>query len=168
MVQVSSPVGHKTLRAADIAPSKSASFSPNLHKYLKARGHFYADGGLLQGVYVIRTGSKAAGVYGAGTLMLGYPDDDYFIGTRLISALCNGGKEESMAHPIGKSVDPVEGFWDNYLKIGRCAIDPAHQEHFMADRFNEQGDSRTCLWCGHQQHKVVTPRVVYDESWVSK
>lgn len=50
----------------------------------------------------------------------------------------------------------LEGFWDSYLKVGRCAIDPSHSEHFMASRFREHESGRECLWCGHQQRKVVT------------
>ena len=167
MEKLDCPIGHKTLQAVDIAPEKAPSFSPNLYRYLKAKGLFYRGGGVAESVFTVRPGTKAAEVYGAGTLMLGYLDDGFLVGTRLISALCNGAKTERMAHPIGKSVDPVDGFWDKYLKIGRCAIDPEHQEQFLSDRFQVQGDTRTCRWCGHKQHKIVTPRVVHDESWVT-
>jgi hypothetical protein len=168
MNDIITPVAHKTLRAAQIAPGKSPAFSPNLYAYLKAHGHFYRDGGIAEGVYAVRAGTKAAEEFGAGTLMLGFPDDAFFSGTRLISALCNGAKDVRMSYVIGNSVDPIPDFWDRYLLIGRCAIDPGHQEHFMSDRFDVRADGRTCRWCGHQQHKVVTPRVVYDEAWVSK
>ncbi|WP_199031425.1 hypothetical protein [Ralstonia sp. ASV6] len=46
----------------------------------------------------------------------------------------------------------VEGFWDRYLKVGRCAIDPEHQEHFLGgDRYLHNGSSQICLWCGEHQ-----------------
>lgn len=65
-------------------------------------------------------------------------------------------------------LEVVDGFWDRYLEVGRCAIDPGHQEHFSGpERFSIQGNIRTCLWCGCVQHKVVTPRTVLDESWVA-
>jgi hypothetical protein len=168
MEQFTTPVGHKTLRLADIAPNKSAAFSPNLHKYMKTHGHFYRGGGTIEGVYKVRAGTKAAEVFGAGTLMLGFPDEDgYFIGTRMISALCHGSKAERAAYPYGKGVELVEGFWDRYLEVGRCAIDPDHNENFMADRFSMDGDTRTCLWCGAKHERVLTPRTVFDESWKS-
>lgn len=159
------PVGHKTLMLRDLAPELSPAFSPNLHKYLKAHGHFYRDGGTIEGVYKIRAGTKAAEVYGAGTLMLGFEDDGFFVGTRMISALCHGAKAERAAYPIGRSVELVEGFWDQYLNVGRCAIDPEHKEAFMGDRFSMDGDTRTCLWCGVKHERVLTPRTVFDESW---
>ncbi|WCT26616.1 hypothetical protein [Acidovorax temperans] len=47
-------IGHRAITLADIAPQKSPSFSPNLHKYLKEHGHFFRDGGLLDGVYEVQ------------------------------------------------------------------------------------------------------------------
>lgn len=160
------PIGHPTLRLADIAPIK-ASFSPNLHKYLKAQGHFYRDGGIAQSVFTVRAGTRAADVYGAGTLMLGYVDDAYFIGTKMMNALCNGAKASHMAHPISDCIDEIEGFWNKYLLTGRCVIDTDHIHYFMGDRFDEQSETRTCRWCGHEQKKLVTQRLVCDTSWIN-
>ena len=162
-------IGHPTMTLADLAPKKSAAFSPNLHKYLKERGHFFKDGGLLDGVYEVLPDTKAAEQFGAGTLLLGYPDVGFFTGARLMAVLCNGREAARYAYPCGSGLKFLEGFWDSYLKVGRCAIDPDHQMHFMADRFSvhSDGDGRDCLWCGHQQRKVVTPRVVHDTTWVS-
>lgn len=38
-------IGHPTMGLTDTDPKKSAAFSPNLHKYLKEKGHFFKDGG---------------------------------------------------------------------------------------------------------------------------
>lgn len=160
-------VAHKTLRLADLAPDRAASFSPNLHEYMKEHGHFFRDGGTLVGVYSVRPSTRAAESYGEGTLMLGIHDGDFVTGTRVISALCNGASAERSAHPIGKSVIPVDGFWSEYLNIGRCAIDPAHTVHFHDDRFSMNGDTRTCQWCGAKHERVLTPRTVYDVSWIA-
>ena len=65
-------IGHPTMVLTDTDPKKSAAFSPNLHKYLKEKGHFFKDGGLLDGVYEVQSGTKAAEQFGAGTLLLGY------------------------------------------------------------------------------------------------
>lgn len=162
-------IGHPTLRAADIAPNKAASFSPNLHKYLSARGVFFRDGGLLHAVYAVKPDTKAAKWFGAGTLLLGFIDDEFFTGSRLIAVLCNGSKADRAAYPgVTDGLELVEGFWDRYLELGRCAIDPSHQEHFLGNRFQIHGDTRTCLWCNHRQRKVLTPRIVHDTTWITE
>ena len=159
-------IGHRAITLADIAPQKSPSFSPNLHKYLKEHGHFFRDGGLLDGVYEVQPGTKAASQFGAGTLLLGYPDDGFFTGARMMSVLCSGREAERCAYRCDSGLKFLEGFWDSYLKVGRCAIEPSHTEDFMQTRFHENETGRECLWCGHQQRKVVTPRIVHETSWV--
>ena len=115
----------------------------------------------------MQSGTKAAEQFGAGTLLLGYPDDGFFTGARLMSVLCSGREAGRYAYPCGSGLKFLEGFWDSYLKVGRCAIDPSHTEHFRASRFREHESGRECLWCGHQQRKVITPRVVHDTTWVA-
>lgn len=162
-------IGHATLTAKDIAPSKSASFSPNLHRWMRAKAHFFQDGGVLQTVYRVKAGTSLARDIGADTLMLGYAEDQTengFIGVRLMSALCQGAKAQSFYHMgMAPMLEVVEGFWDQYLMVGRCAIDPAHKEGFMGDRYSVDGGMRTCLWCGAKHERVITPRTVFDESW---
>lgn len=160
-------IAHPTLRLDDLAPGKSPSFSPNLFKYMRRRGHFFRDGGTIVDVFVIREGSRAATEMGAGTLMLGFVDGHFFSGVRLTEALCLGAQATSMAYAISASVEPLAGFWDDYLVKGRCAIDPAHAEYFIGDRYSTAGAVRTCLWCGAQHAKVETSRVVIDTSWVA-
>lgn len=102
--------------------------------------------------------------------MIGYPGvagvDQGFVGVRLMAVLCQGGKAGSFYY-LGMTpmLEEVKGFWDAYLKIGRCAIDPAHKEGFMGDRYSSEGDTRTCLWCGAKHERVITPRTVFGESW---
>jgi hypothetical protein len=167
------PLGHKTLTLKQLAPAKSASFSPNLYRWMRAKAHFYGDGGVLQTVYRVKPDTQLAQEYGAGTLMIGYPgdsgSDQGFVGVRLMAVLCQGVMADSFYY-LGMTpmLEEVDGFWDTYLKIGRCAIDPAHLEHFQSDRFREHVNGRECLWCGHLQRKVVTSRVVHDTAWVAK
>ena len=160
-------IGHATLLVTDLEPKKSAAFSPNLHKYLKEKGHFFKDGGLLDGVYEVQSGTNAAEQFGAGTLLLGYQDEGFFTGARLMAVLCNGQEADRYAYPCSGGLKFLDGFWDSYLKVGRCAIDPSHIEHFMASRFREHESGRECLWCGHTQRKVMTPRVVHETTWVA-
>jgi len=169
------PVGHKTLRLREIAPKRSLSFSPNLYRWMRALAHFYADGGVAEAVYRVKPGTPAAEYLGSGSLMIGYPIDGYpgdtdFSGSRLLGVLCNGSEEHRACYGnIAPDLELVEGFWERYLAVGRCAIDPKHQENFLGgDRFNFKmsDDSRICLWCGETHHRVLTPRTVMDESWI--
>ncbi|WP_227742200.1 hypothetical protein [Janthinobacterium sp. HH102] len=153
-----------------LAPSVSSSFSPNLHRWMRKKAHFYTDGGVLQTVYRVKPDTVLASEIGAGTLMIGYPDspgESGFSGVRLMSVLCLGVEARSFYHiGMASMLDEVEGFWGNYLTVGRCAIDPTHKEGF-ADRYSMDGDTRTCLWCGAKHERVMTPRTVFDESWNS-
>lgn len=166
------PVGHATLRLRDLSSGRSPSFSPNLYRWMRRHAHFYQDGGVAEGVYLIKPGTPAAEAFGADVLMIGYPlhghpGDTDFSGVRMMDVLCNGGKAVRWCYSnMAPDLDRVEGFWDSYLGVGRCAIDPKHQEHFMGgDRYAMEGDVRTCLWCGHQQRRIITQRDVYGESW---
>lgn len=172
MITTTRTIGHATLTLKQLSPTFSASLSPNLYRWMRAKAHFYKGGGVLETVYRVKPDTQLAQDYGAGTLMIGYPGDagldQGFVGIRLMAVLCQGVKAGSFYY-VGMTpmLEEVDGFWDAYLKIGRCAIDPTHQEHFQGDRFHVHADARDCLWCGHQQRKVVTSRVVHDTTWVS-
>lgn len=167
-------VGHPTLRLGDIAPERSPAFSPNLYRWMRRHGHFFTGGGVHVAVYRVRAGSAAAKDWGAGTFVIGAPYDGYegdtdFSGQRLIAVLCRGAEASAVCNVgLAPSLDLVDGFWDRYLQVGRCAIDPDHQERFSgSDRYHIDGDQRTCLWCGARHQRVLTPRVVLDESWAT-
>lgn len=166
-------VGHKTLRLRELAPKLSPSFSPNLYRWMRTSAHFHVDGGVTEAVYRVKPGTPAARYLGAGSLMIGYPVEGYpgdtdFSGARLIGVLCNGsGERRACFGNLAPDLELVEGFWERYLVVGRCALDPNHLEHFLGgDRFRVTDDSRTCLWCGGTHQRVMTPRTVMDESWV--
>lgn len=160
-------VGHANLLLRDIDPARHPGYSPNLYRYLKHNAHFYRDGGILDTAYAVQAGTRLAEFVGGGTLMIGYRYDGDFIGSRLMSALCKGIKAERFSYPGGAVV--IDGFWDRYLQVGRCAIDPDHEAHFIGDRYEIRGDERVCRWCGARHLRIVTPRTatVLDESWVS-
>ena len=170
-------IGHKTLRLRDVAASKSPSYSPNLYRWLLKKGHFFSDGGILQCVFRVKNKTQAAEVFGAGTLLIGYrcqdvdsnPVDKDFIGVRLMATLCQGSKADSWCYSgITDDIELVENFWDQYLRVGRCAIDPEHEEHFSgAKRYTEADEERSCLWCGAQHRKEFHRRTVQDVLWVA-
>ena len=165
-------VGHPTLTLKQLDPALSAAFSKHLHQWMREKAHFYSDGGVLQAVFRVKPETRLAESWGAGTLVIGYSGkrdkaDTDFIGVRLMSVLCTGAKAGSCCY-LGTAPDleEIDGFWDQYLKVGRCAIEPEHQESFMGERFQLDGDTRTCRWCGVEHQRFLTPRTVLDESWV--
>lgn len=166
------PVGHATLRAADLVPRLSPAFSPNLYRWMRENAHFYCDGGVSEAVYRVAPSTRAAESFGAGTLLIGYPINGYpgdtdFSGIRLMAVLCQGPNAGRWCLAgIAPDLELVEGFWDQYMSVGRCAVDPEHHEHFIGgERYRIEGEMRTCLWCGTTQKRVLTPRMVMDESW---
>lgn len=168
------PVGHPTLTIKQLSPKVSASLSPNLHRWMKSHGHGYTDGGVAEAVFRVLPDTRMAKEYGAGTLLIGcaynqYEGDKDFSGSVLIGVLCNGTQAGRYCFAGAMDMlEVVDGFWDIYLKVGRCAIDPSHEQHFCgSERYSHTGDVRTCLWCGEQHQKVVTPRTVFDESWTT-
>lgn len=133
------------LALESIHPKLGARFSPNLHAFLKNKrnqsmlrfGRVYKDPD--------------------GSLWLGFPDEDFFIGARLISVLCGGARACTAAYvDVVKGLTEVEGFWNDYRRYGRCAVDPAHKMHFVGDdtRWTIKGDQRDCLWCGKASQRM--------------
>lgn len=154
-----------------IAPTKSEAYSPNLYRWLVG---LERQGGNVshQHVYRVRGGTRLSLMFGAGTLFIGssdptYPADRDLFGARLIDVLCIGVKAGRYCYPgaLG-ALDCVDAFWSEYLRVGRCAIDPGHLEHFAGPpRYVEAGNERTCKWCGVVQRLRVVKRVVRDEVW---
>lgn len=149
-----------TLTSIDqINPKLSSKFSPNLYRWM---GKYRQTPGLIR-VY------RDLG----DRLWIGYFDGDGFSGSRIWSVLCNGRKACDMAytsnHTKELGLKEVDGFWPEYLRIGRCAIDPDHKRYFTDDdkRWLVNGDHRTCLWCGAKQHKEALVRVTreYVTEW---
>lgn len=104
-----------------------------------------------------------------GTLWIGWIDDGmWFIGSRLWQVLCNGARAQvgCWTFPVS-DLTPVDGFWTEYARIGRCAIDTAHDHHFQGERWDENGEVRTCRWCGHKQFRKRWTETVERERWES-
>lgn len=147
------------LDLATIHPRNGAKFSPNLHKFLASE-----DRSLIR---------KYGRVYrdNEDTLWLGYQNDGYLMGSRLMQALCLGGKAPTFAYSLSDMAPLVEleGFWAQYQAHGRCAVDPEHLMTFVGDETRWAGDDeqRACLWCGnvHQTRERWVEQVPR-ERWV--
>ncbi len=137
-------------------PKIHEKYSPNLFKWLKRepmRDH-------------IRVFKDRQGRFWIGRVT----DDDWFHGKKLYQVLCNGTKSGSAAYGYSryKDFEEVHGFWDDYQRLGRCAIDVDHQDYFLNSdsRFKELGDHRSCTWCGFKQKRVTFEKTVVREHWV--
>lgn len=131
------------VRAVD--PRNGAKYSPNLHRWLTMRGKKHH--------------AWTSRVYrdNAGTLWIGMLDLGDLIGARLMNVLCYGTKAESCCWVNLRGLVEVADFWPRYVADGRCAIDQAHERHFVGDdtRWTQDGDTRACLWCGKAQQVLV-------------
>ena len=142
----------RLVRLSDVDPRKSIAFSPNLYRWLRKNRsmRLFADRYEAEGVEY-----------------LGFLDDGGFlIGSRLWGVLCNGGGERTWAFShlgMGAIHRPL---WADYLKRGRCAIDPNHEHHFIDDRYIVSGKTRACQWCGHVQRREIYTVSEKRERWV--
>jgi len=139
----------------DISPTRGEKFSTNLHRYIKRRG------------------ARTNNVFKAedGTLWIGDVDGHWFHGSRLMSILCGvRGAGNACAFPGAPDhwkLKELKNFWPDYLKIGRCAIDPDHHQHFMNSegRYIQKGRHRVCQWCGQKQAMTIKRSVIKHEQW---
>jgi hypothetical protein len=148
-----------SLDLAVIDPRNGRRFSPNLYRWLTARGRQHRA--RLAGVY---TDSK-------GTLWIGYPGDfGDFIGQKLMSVLCNGAKADSGCWVNLGHLIEITDFWPRYMIDGRCAIDTEHTMFFIGDetRWDVDGDTRQCRWCGNARQVMNRwTDTVERSAWVS-
>lgn len=150
-----------TLKA--IHPSLSPAFSPNLHSWMRGKRKLFENGAVDVTVFRIKAGSLFAERYGdypAATLMIGYVHDGDFVGARLMRVLGVGNEASSACFVgCGDSMEVLPDFWQNYRRIGRCAIDPDHEISFHGDRYQVAGEIRECLWCA-ARHQIETQTVM--------
>jgi hypothetical protein len=148
------PTGFDPSRIASLQGDK---YSPNLRKFMRSRRqrayrtNLYRD-------------TESNWLY-IGQLF----DDGWFHGAQLNRVLCVGSKAETWAYsPVQLSLTLIDDFWERYERIGRCAIDVAHDRYFIGDgsRWLTDGDTRSCLWCGaHTQRLRRWVQKVERERW---
>jgi len=142
-----------------IDPKKFQAYSPNLYKYLNKDkiAQYKAE------VWIDETGYK----------WLGYIDDETcFIGEKLNWVLCVGARESSSCYSLLRlgRLSKVDDFWDEYIRIGRCAIDKNHTTNYLNSdsRYIENDNKRVCQWCGHKQYKRRWEETIQREEWVNQ
>ena len=149
---------------SDINPDNGSKFSPNLFKFLSASRN------KIQALYA------QVWVDADGVLYLGWRDEaKSFFGCQLMQVLCNGTRTQTWCIERLK-LKLLNNFWEEYLRIGRCAIDTAHAMPFAvnnpnvsldSERWDEKPTVRTCRWCGHKQKKQITFVKVKKIDWVN-
>lgn len=156
-------------------PSRSPAYSPNLHRWLRMQQRRGLDRTIHDQVFRVTAGSLLCRRYSfaPGELMIGcayenQPFADDFSGAQLMHVLTMGSQAIRMCYPGGMGgLERIDDFWERYHAIGRCAIDPEHDVHFIddANRFEVRGDTRVCRWCGAKQHQAHRTVQVDIEIW---
>lgn len=139
-----------------INPSKGARYSPNLHEWLTNPRKKHRPSTSL--VYKDQD----------GTLWIGMLDGKDLVGQKLAAVLCHGAQADSACWVNLRGLAEVSGFWEDYARDGRCAIDRSHTTAFVGEetRWSVKESERECLWCG--KHRQVLRRwseVVTRERW---
>jgi hypothetical protein len=148
-------IDHPPLELGEINPKRHEKFSENLYNWLNSRKQ--------------KTFIKEQKVWQDSNkeLWIGWKHDGELIGTRLFSVLCNGSKAETMCYPASIKLTEVPNFWENYKKLGRCAIDPEHTVSFLSSksRWSVTGTARICNWCGQHQQLDQRKKTVVIKTW---
>ena len=151
-----------SINLSAINPKKHPKYSPNLYKWLS---HPDRKNSRLFGMLKVYRSPD-------GILWIGYIHPELkgyseFLAAKLNGVLCNGSKEK-WGWRNGASMVEVEGFWQEYETIGRCAIDRDHEIAFVGDetRWQQNGDLRHCQWCGQVTQRLhAWTEVVAKEAW---
>jgi len=137
---------------SDIDPKKDGKFSPLLFRFLKRQSSQETFSQLWKD--------------GDGIFYIGWFDDtNAFVGARL-GVVISDPRAKTWCYE-GMKLKLVKNFWRDYLRIGRCAIDPDHDIAFLGERWDTKKTVRTCLWCGHKQRLLVSYVRVRKEDWVN-
>jgi len=144
-----------TVLIKDLSPKIAPSLSPNLYRWLRAKGTGRHQGVVLDSVFKVKPSSPLSQSIGAGTLVIGHPCSAYqgdtdISGIRLIEVLVSGTQAGRVCLAgAASSLELVADFWPHYSQVGRCAFDPLHMEHFKGtEHYTEVNGVKTCLWCG--------------------
>ena len=98
------------------------------------------------------------------SLFIGDQRDGSWIHARQLRNLCTSGSKLE-AHAYGSShdtqnwTDISKAFWEDYLRVGVCAI---HGDY--AHKFDVEGGTRTCEYCDKSER--LTQKTIVTDVWV--
>lgn len=165
----------------------SDKYSTNLYKFLKSKGCFkvYFD---TWDTYKERQVEINWNDLNIGRIYLGsnIMDDTYEIeGTEYnmgcllgkdLSSILNGRRLTELGaycgfggfYPKKYFADITEEFWRRYVEVGRCLF-YEHGSWLQGNEkqftYSEDGNTRTCNWCGRVEHKIKRTKVEEVEIW---
>jgi len=135
-------------------PKLHPKFSPNLFAWMKAR--------LRQGVPF----SMYQMVESDRNILYIGMRNTHFTGTKLWGAMSTYAPSRSVGgYIVFDDTKRLPHWFDWYEQWGRCFIDPSHTHSFLDERWKEEGDSRTCLWCGKRQRLRRWQEVIEKQQW---
>lgn len=163
-------IDKNVLKAID--PKRDPKYSASLHKFLKKNPeccHVY-DGNAESCPDVMYDKARRR------CFFIGYMDEKCFVGdyhaADMATVICRGGR--TLVNVYVQTTDKsepwpeIENFWDEYVRIGKCAVDPQHIVYTEDARYelSADGESRKCRWCGKTfvKKETVVTRIV--TSWV--
>lgn len=150
-----------------LEPSRQASYSPALYLWLRKNAHFKDNGGLQEEIYRVKEGTTSARLFPPGVLLIGNQTDNQdFTGIVLFDILTHQNGPDLPVTRYARLLPHLvllEDFWDRYLEVGRCAIDPGHINSTWQDtRYHMAQGHTVCLWCKKTvslpQHGIQHPR----------
>lgn len=126
----------------EINPKNHEKYSENLYKWLKKNKNF------LPGVNVYKNIKENKLYIGC----FNETHDTNFWGAGLNAVLCKMSNDLFRLHEILISdFVVIENFWEDYIKIGRCAIDVDHTMSFLNSdnrwKYTNDGNTKSCTWC---------------------
>lgn len=103
----------------------------------------------------------------SGLLYIGHMfDDGWMHGSRLSTVTCEGSRTASFAFGPNFGMQIIPDWWEHYISLGKCCIDPEHYFYADSERWEANGGSlRACNWCGLVQRKRCWIEPVERETW---
>lgn len=155
-----------TLSIENFKPKKHPKYSPNLYKWLRKRKKTFQS---------LEIFSDEHNRLWIGNIIYNNNGAEMLHGCLLMRILCNGSKSDFMSYLVSGHftgpLTPVLDFWEQYEKLGRCAIDKDHQINFIdeSSRWKTNDDERECLWCNNYKQKLITEeKIVKQQRWIKQ
>lgn len=104
-----------------------------------------------------------AGVLHIARRSLNHPNS--FSGCQLSHAMQRGRRSQNWCYISTKGWKVVKHFWRDYIRIGVCALDPAHL--WYDTRWQVKGKRRTCRHCGLKQRLTTIREIIRTDCWVN-
>lgn len=158
----------KTIRTT----RREDKYSANLYRWLvkSHRKHWTAPNVFIQlGHDICQVESFNPDQTQAPAIYLGMPDNGDLFGSHLSRILTMGAKAETACYTgfalPHRAIDITQDFWERYLLLGKCAIDPEHTL-YGSERYDTSNKHRQCRWCGRKEASHIEKQIVSKTVWL--